>query len=94
VTPALIILAALIAYANRPRPTPRPWGAWIVIVEPSLYRVEETFVCGPYQTRREAMREARWQVKRHPWGEARIVSSGVTATCAGRTIWPAHDLFS
>lgn len=82
------VLVTVWLYATR-RPRPVPWGPWIVVVEPSVFRVAETYVCGPYQTRADALREARWQITTNPHAAATLYDSGAVLTCAGRQLWPA-----
>lgn len=78
----------LVAWSARPRPKAVPWGAWIVVVGPSIFRVAETYVVGPFQKRSEAMREARIAVCTNPHAAATVYSSDVTIRCAGHQLWP------
>jgi len=88
---SLVYIAAilLVAWSARPRPKAVPWGKWIVVVEPSVFRVAETYVLGPFQKRDEALREARRAISINPHAAATIHDAGVTIFRAGHQLWPA-----
>jgi hypothetical protein len=60
---------------------------WILIVEPSLFRTDESAVIGPLG-RRKALRKARKYVRLHPYGQARVVPTTCEVTQGKATLWP------
>ena len=61
-------------------------GPRIVIVEPSMFRRDETYVCGPYG-RLRAWWVAHWECWRHPYALVQIVSATSTITMGERVLW-------
>jgi hypothetical protein len=60
---------------------------WIVIVEPSPFRTDETAVIGP-MGRRKGIRTARKYLRANPYGEARVVPYTCKVTVDGAVLWP------
>lgn len=58
----------------------------ILIIEPSPFRRAETHVRGPYG-RLRAWWEAHRLVRRHPFGEIRVVPATCTVMQGDRVLW-------
>jgi len=60
---------------------------WIVLVEPSIFRRDESYVLGPFSRLR-----ARWEgikiVWCNPHAEARIVPAECVVVAGDRRVWP------
>ena len=60
-------------------------GFYCVVVEPSPFRRDETFVVGPLG-RRAALRRARREVRRNPYGEAIVLPAGARIALGDREL--------
>ena len=58
----------------------------ILVVEPSPFRRDETYVLGPYG-RMRAWWTARMEVRKHPFAEVRVVSASSTVLIGDRILW-------
>lgn len=87
-----IIAAAIVARGARRilrrRADERDPTRWLVIVEPSMFRVHETYVLGPFR-RNEAEDVQRRETARHPFSQTwRREGLDCRIECAGRVLWP------
>lgn len=58
----------------------------ILVIEPSPFRREETYVRGPYG-RLRAWWTARMEVQRHPFAEVRVLPAASTVLIGERILW-------
>lgn len=62
----------------------------ILVIEPSPFRRDETYVKGPYSPFR-AWWEANLVCLRHPYAQVNVVSSKCTITMGDCTLWPPKE---
>lgn len=59
---------------------------WIIVVEPSPFRRDETYVIGPYR-RRKALRVARAEMVKHPFGHAHVLPADAAVEQGEKQLW-------
>ena len=62
----------------------------ILVVEPSLFRRDETYVLGPFPAWL-AWLKAHWLVRRYPWGEIRVEGAGCVVTLGETVLWDGRE---
>ena len=65
-------------------------NAQIVVVEPSPFRRNETYVLGPYSMTR-ALFAALWATSRHPYSAVWVTSARSHVLLGDKLLWPRAD---
>lgn len=62
----------------------------ILVVEPSVFRRDETYVLGPFHSWTAWLR-AHWLVGRYPYGEIRVVDACCVVTLGETVLWDGRE---